>query len=133
MDSTNDEEITHKMALLKSLCRFVTTQYENTMIEVKWGDRTDLEKYNKYIYDHLTIFKEGSLLTIINEENVSDDDLESIWLIENHIKETVAKKKNNDTEFGKLAMFVLSMPTNFSVDKTFQTEKLQLSDSDLWM
>lgn len=65
--------------------------------------------------------KEDSLLKIVNEEAMSDDDLESIWLIENHIKEIITKKKNNETEFGKLAMFVLNMPTNFSVDKTFQT------------
>lgn len=49
MDCTNDEEIADKMFLLKSLCRFVTTEYENTMIEIKWGDRADLDKYGKLV------------------------------------------------------------------------------------
>jgi hypothetical protein len=58
--------------------------------------------------------------------------LESIWLIENHIKESPKIRKTIDCELGKLALYVLNIPSNFSVEKSLQTEKLDLNEEGFW-
>jgi len=37
----NDEEIDEKLFLLKNICKFITTEYESTLVEIKWGKRKD--------------------------------------------------------------------------------------------
>lgn len=49
MESQNDEEMTEKMYLVKNLCKIVTTDFDNTMIDIKWGERTDFEKYHQFV------------------------------------------------------------------------------------
>ena len=103
------------------------------MVEIKWGERSDLEKYSKSVSQILSELKEDTIVSVINEEHVSDDDLESTWLIENHIKENPRNRKNIDSELGKLALYVLNIPSNFSIGKSLQTEKLLLNESDYWI
>ena len=118
MDSCNDEEIADKLYLLKHLCKFVTTEYETTMVEIKWGERPDFQKYEKFIIQYIEKINEEKIMKVIQEEPASEEDLEATWLIENHIKESLKEKKGLDVELGKLALYVLNIPSNFSVDKT---------------
>jgi len=66
------------------------------MVEIKWGDRSDLEKHGKFVCDYLSKLTQEQLLSVINQEQASEEDLESIWLIENHIKESPKVRKTID-------------------------------------
>ncbi len=59
-------------------------------------------------------------MPFINEEHFNDDDLESIWLIEHQIQENARERKgvSMETELGKQILYILNIPSNFTVDKT---------------
>lgn len=78
--------------MLKSLCKFATTEYENTMIEIQWGERSDYQKYDKFVIEFMRNLNEEIIIRAIAEEPISDEDLESTWLIENQINESREKK-----------------------------------------
>jgi hypothetical protein len=65
MDCVSDEEITEKMCLLKSWCKFVTTEYDSTMIEIKWGERNDFGKYTKFVVEFLAQTTEDKILKVL--------------------------------------------------------------------
>jgi serine/threonine protein kinase len=72
MDSSKDEEITEKMYLLKNWCKFATVEYENTMIEIQWGERKDYEKYQEYVAKYLIGVNEEVISRTINQQPQSD-------------------------------------------------------------
>lgn len=101
------------------------------MIEIQWGERKDYQKYDKYVYEFMKNLNEEIIIKAIAEEHMSDEDLESTWLIENQITE-IREKKNMDAELGKLTLYVLNIPSNFTIDKTVQTDKIALNEEDYW-
>lgn len=68
------------------------------------------------------------MVDIINEEVTNDNDLESIWLIEHQLKEAQnLDKRKTENELGKLIQYILNIPSNFTIEKYMQTEKIDLS------
>lgn len=53
MESSNETEVNEKMTLFQDVCKFVITDYENTIINVKWGEREDMKKISPYVKDYL--------------------------------------------------------------------------------
>lgn len=70
------------------------------------------------------------MVDIINEEVTNDNDLESIWLIEHQLKEAQnLDKRKTENELGKLIQYILNIPSNFTIEKYMQTEKMDLSEN----
>lgn len=70
------------------------------------------------------------MIDIINEEVTNDNDLESIWLIEHQLKEAQnLDKRKTENELGKLIQYILNIPSNFTIEKYMQTEKIDLSEN----
>ena len=72
MECGNDEEINDKLTLVKNLCRFVTADYETTMVEIKWGERSDFEGLSKYVGGFIRTIKEETIIEYINEEHTDN-------------------------------------------------------------
>lgn len=62
------------------------------MIEIQWGERSDYQKYDKFVIEFMRNLNEEIIIRAIAEEPISDEDLESTWLIENQINESREKK-----------------------------------------
>jgi uncharacterized membrane protein len=69
-------------------------------------------------------------MEMINEEQRDDDDLESIWVIEHHIAES-PNRNATEHELGKLVLSILTIPSNFNIDKAMETEKLEFKNYEL--
>lgn len=79
----------------------------------------------------MAALNEEIIIKAIADEPVSNEDLESTWLIEYQLAES-REKKSMDAELGKLALYVLNIPSNFTIDKSLQTEKITLNEEDYW-
>lgn len=107
------------------------TNFEDTGIQIIWGERQDLEKYQQLINQFLTRLKEEDAVRIINKQCQSDEDLEATWLIEHQIKESQSNRKRKNVQVARLALYVLNIPSNFSADKTvIQTDQVMLDEQD---
>jgi hypothetical protein len=66
------------------------------------------------------------VIAAINEEISNDDDIENLWLIEYQLE-----SKDMKSEFSGLidtGLEVLNIASNFAVDKTMLTDKIDLSE-----
>lgn len=66
MDCLNDDEINDKLTLLKNWVKFAITDYEDTKIEIRWGERKELEKYKDHMSKFLVNVNEATISRIIN-------------------------------------------------------------------
>ena len=45
------------------------------MVEIKWGERPDFQKYEKFIIEYLGHLTEEKIVKVIAEEPASEEDL----------------------------------------------------------
>ena len=67
------------------------------------------------------------MLALINEEQADDEDLESTWMIEHHITES-PNRNTTEYELSRLVLSILKISSNFNIDTTMETEKLDFKN-----
>ena len=58
MESYSEQEISDKLRFLKDVAKILIKDYENPIINVKWGEREDLSKYGKFIVNFIVDVKD---------------------------------------------------------------------------
>lgn len=51
MDSFNQTEVDEKVELFKSLARFITVDYDETLLSTRWGERLDINELGIYVLE----------------------------------------------------------------------------------
>lgn len=87
MDCYSEEEIQDKLRLLKELAKLLLRDHDTSLINIKWGERQDLNRLARHVLDFIVSATDEYVLACVNEQLSTDDDLESIWLIEHTMTE----------------------------------------------
>jgi hypothetical protein len=51
LESFNQDEVNGKVELFKKIAKFVTADYDFTLINIEWGKREDLNEIFSHIFD----------------------------------------------------------------------------------
>lgn len=127
MECYSEEEIQDKLRLLKEIAKLLLRDHDTSLINVKWGERHDLKLLATHVLDFILTATDEQVLASVNEQLSTDDDLESIWLIEHTLTDSRERKPSSlDLELAKQVLYILNIPSNFTAEKAPHTDHLHL-------
>lgn len=85
LESFNQEEVDDKISLFRQLAKFLTTNFDFTLINLEWGNNEELSDLFTHLFDVVLKLTSQEVVDMINKKQATDEDLESIWTIEHHL------------------------------------------------